>query len=111
MVADYGEEKKPVEPEDPDIQRLKREIEAHSKNIESCDAQLEVTTQSQSQVLGVSTELVAVPEETNHEINKAAADEVLEIFGKYQTTESGDMSLDELKKLIKGTQPTSSKTD
>ena len=38
MVADYGEEKKPVEPEDPDIARLKKEIEAHSKNIEKFDA-------------------------------------------------------------------------
>jgi hypothetical protein len=45
-----------------------------------------------------------VPEESNAELNKAAADEVLEIVEKYSGQESGgDMSLDQLKSLIKGT--------
>jgi hypothetical protein len=38
LVADYGEEKKPKDPEDEAISKLRREIEAHTKNIESCDA-------------------------------------------------------------------------
>lgn len=46
LVEDYGEEKKPLDPDELAIQNLKKEIEAHTKNIEQFDAQLDTTTQS-----------------------------------------------------------------
>ena len=45
-----------------------------------------------------------VPEESNAEMNKAAADEIMEIFQRNSGEQDGDMSLNELKKLIKGTE-------
>lgn len=69
------------------------------------DAALALAAKNESKEKAEATKLDAVPEESNAEINKIAADEVLEIVQKYSGQDKGgDMSINEIKKLIKGTE-------